>query len=359
MKINFIFPYNIVGGAFRSTYELSNHLTQRGHDVCIYVPFFPYLEGNSFFSYKGFKLFYRGIGRSIYRSNKVSWFDLKAKFKIVPIISDFFIRDADIVVANHWPTVVDVLNLDSAKGIKFNFIRDTNPWMSNPNLEIETFKLDVNNIVVSGWLKDYLNQELELDVEGVVQNGTNLQDFEYERKEYKDPPTIGMIYYDHPQKGMDDGFKVLKKIKNKYPAVKIQIFGLTKPDFIPFDTEFILKPDKNKLRELYGSSEIFLFPSIQEGSGNPPREAMVSGCALVSTNVGCIPQCTIQGETALVTEPGDINGMIELISSLIEDPSKLEKIGKSAKNYIRNFTWDKSADKLENIFLNKINAKEK
>ena len=119
-------------------------------------------------------------------------------------------------MANHWPTVSDVANLSAKKGKKFNFIRDTNPWMHKPELEIESFKEEVSRIVVSSWLRDYLIEELNLDVAGIVQNGTNFNDFNFKNKKFLSPPTIGMVYYDHPQKGMEDGMEVLRTIKNNY-----------------------------------------------------------------------------------------------------------------------------------------------
>lgn len=359
MRINIIFPYNNVGGAFRSTYELSNNLINKGHDVTVYVPFFPYLEGRNFFSKEGFKIFIRGIGKSLIRRNIVSWFDLKAQYKVVPLIKNFFVRDADIIIANHWQTVSDVFKLNSCKGLKFNFIRDTNPWMYKPELEISSFKEDLFRIVVSPWLKDFLEKELELEVEGVVQNGTNFNDFHYSKKSYQNPPTIGMVYYDHPQKGMDDGIEVLRRVKEVHPEVKVQIFGLSQPKPLPFEAAIYLRPDRYKLRELYGTSDIFLFPSIQEGSGNPPREAMVSGCALVTTNVGCIPECTIPGETAFIVEPGDRELMTRHVIGLIENPFLLKQTGKRAKNYIKNFTWENSASKLESILINKLKEAKK
>ena len=149
MKINIIFPYNIIGGAFRSTYELSNHLTLRGHDINIYIPFIPFLEGHSLFSFKGITLFIRGIIRSLIRGSRVSWFDLRVKINVVPFISNYFIRDADIIVANHWQTVESVFQLHGRKGIKFNFIRDTNPWMERPELEENSFKAYLDNFKTS------------------------------------------------------------------------------------------------------------------------------------------------------------------------------------------------------------------
>ena len=85
---------------------------------------------------------------------------------------------------------------------------------------------------------------------------------------------------------------------------------------------------------------------------------MVSGSALVATNVGCIPECTIPGKTALVVEPGDQEeGMIKHIADLIENPQKIEQIGNLAKEYIKQFTWENSASKLELLFLKAIQAK--
>ena len=79
------------------------------------------------------------------RRNKVHWFDLNAEIKIVPFISERYIRDADITMANHWPTVSDVAVIGKKK---FNFV-NTNPWMHKPELEIESFKEEVSRIVVS------------------------------------------------------------------------------------------------------------------------------------------------------------------------------------------------------------------
>ena len=78
--------------------------------------------------------------------------------------------------------------------------------MKNPELEIDTFKINMNRISIFG-IKDYLINNLNLTVEGIVQNGTNSNDFGYKKLNYNFPPTIGMVYYDHPQKGMNMGLK--------------------------------------------------------------------------------------------------------------------------------------------------------
>lgn len=349
MKINIVFPYNTWSGAFRSTYELANRMAMLGEDVKIYIPFFPYL--NTAHSYwHASQLLFRGLFRSIIRWNRVPWFDLKVPLKIVPTISNLFIRDADVIIANHWPTAFSVANLTYKKGKKFNFIRDTKYLP----LEIESFRLPLERIVVSSWLKDFLIKEVGGEVAGVVPNGTNMKDFEVKDKIYNNPPTICMMYYDHPIKGMADGFKALKQLKDQHPYIRIVMFGWNKPKSIPFEVEFHRRPVKEKLKSIYAKSDIYLFTSLQEGSGNTPREAMAAGCAVVSTNVGCIPDCVIPDETALVVEPGDVDGMVREISGLIENPDRINKIGHRAQEYIRKFTWEKSTAQLHKLLTNSI-----
>lgn len=344
MKINIIFPYNLWSGAFKSTYELANRMKSRGHDVRIYMRFFPYLAGSSSIL-ESCNLFFRGIFRSMIRWNRVHWFDLNVPISIVPLINNFFIRDADVVISNHWPTAFSVADLAASKGRKFNFIRDTKYLP----LELESFKLPLERIVVSPWLKDFLSEDLKLNVAGIVPNGTNMKDFEVKNRVYSDPPSVCMMYYNHPIKGMADGFNALSQLKIKYPNIKIIMFGLNKPKKIPFEAEFHLKPFKEKIKSIFSQTDIYLFTSLQEGSGNTPREAMAAGCAVVSTNVGCIPECIIPGKTGMVVEPGDVNGMVDAISDLIENPKKINQMGKEAKEHIKKFNWEDSTKKLINI----------
>lgn len=351
MKINIILPYNTWGGAFRSTYELANHLVSRNNDVQLMIPFVPYLEGHSVSELKGVQTLARGLVRSVVRWNRVPWFDLKAPMRVIPACTDAFVRDADVVMANHWPTAFSVAKLSPRKGRKFYFIRDADRWLRHQR-EIQSFRLPLKKIVVAPWLKEYLENVIGVDVAGVVGNGTNVDLFDVPQKTYNAAPVICMCYYDHPQKGMDDGFAVLRAIKAKYPQVKVVLFGWKKPKTCPVEAEFHLRPVKNRLRDIYARSDIFICPSVQEGYHNPPREAMAAKCAVVATNVGCIPHVTIPGETALVVEPGDVEGMTRAVSSLVENPGRIQELGRRGHEHIRQFRWENSTAELLRIFCN-------
>lgn len=321
-------------------------MAARGESVAIYFPFFPCLEGANPLSRDGLGLLIRGLARSIVRRNRVPWFDLRVPVKVVPIINDWFVRDADVVMANHGCTAFSVAKLSPRKGRKFHFIRDTDPWSKSHKLEIESFRLPLVKIVLASWLKDYLAKKIGVQVAGVVSNGTNMKDFEVREKRYNDVPVVCMVYADHPAKGMADGFAVLKEVKERHPEVKVLLFGWKKPKGLLFEAEFHPRPVKEKLRAIYARSDIFLFPSLREGSGNPPREAMAAGCAVVATKVGCIPDCTVPGETALVVKPGDVKGMIEAVCGLIKNPERIRHVGRRGYEYIQQFTWERSTSQL-------------
>jgi len=81
---------------------------------------------------------------------------------------------------------------------------------------------------------------------------------------------------------------------------------------------------------------------------------MACKCAVVATNVGAVPDYAVAGETALISEPGDIEGLSQNIITLVKDRDKRRKISENSYNFIRKFNWDDSCDKLENLFIKSL-----
>jgi glycosyltransferase involved in cell wall biosynthesis len=132
------------------------------------------------------------------------------------------------------------------------------------------------------------------------------------------------------------------------------MFGTKRASDIPEGVQFLLKPFGEKLRKLYCSSDIFVSPSWSEGCQLPPMEAMACQCAVVASNVGGIPDYAIPGKTALIFEPHDILEMARHILYLLENPDELKRISFAGYEHIKYFTWEKAAQKMEQIFLNAL-----
>ena len=82
-----------------------------------------------------------------------------------------------------------------------------------------------------------------------------------------------------------------------------------------------------ELRSLYGRAVALCFPSLYEGFGLPPLEAMASGCCLVASRTGAIPEIAIDGAHARLVEPGDVDALASAIQRVLEDPELRRTLG--------------------------------
>jgi glycosyltransferase involved in cell wall biosynthesis len=94
---------------------------------------------------------------------------------------------------------------------------------------------------------------------------------------------------------------------------------------------------------------VFLCSSAREGFGLCGIEAMASGCALVTTANGGSADYALDGETALVTEPGDVEGLAERIERVVCDDALRSGIATRGMEFVRRFDWDDSARRLAGV----------
>ncbi|MGB7533082.1 MAG: glycosyltransferase family 4 protein [Halobacteriota archaeon] len=393
MKITFILPGIGLYGGVRVVFEYANRLKDRGHEVNVIYPLIP-PQIKPKFSLKSLTSQALGAIENLKKGNKVSWFDLKAKLIRVPTLSPRYakfveklIPDADIVVATSWKTAYPVNKLNEKKGKKFYFVQHYEIWdiwndeecwkevekiESNPNklclamrdiipenkdlkrlkgLVDKTYTIPLKKITISSWLKELIERKFGEKVEALIINGVNFDIFYKKIDAHSKEKIIVLMPYRHiGWKGTEDGLKALKIVKKKYPNVEFIMYGTKRRKDIPEWVNFYEKISDNELRQLYSSSDIFVLPSWVEGCQLPPMEAMACGCAVVATNVGGIPDYSINGENILASPPRNIKALAQNIIRLIEDEQKRRKIAENGYNHIKQFTWDKATDELEKVF---------
>jgi glycosyltransferase involved in cell wall biosynthesis len=88
---------------------------------------------------------------------------------------------------------------------------------------------------------------------------------------------------------------------------------------------------KSDVRPYYALADVFVLPSLSEGSPNVLLEAMAAGLASVSTCVGGVPETVTHEETALLVPARDTTAMAGAIQRLLEDPELRRRLGERAR----------------------------
>jgi glycosyltransferase involved in cell wall biosynthesis len=97
---------------------------------------------------------------------------------------------------------------------------------------------------------------------------------------------------------------------------------------------------------------IFVFPSLwHEPFGIPVIEAMAAGLPVVATRAGALPEIVVDGETGILVERGDGDGLAAAIGKLLADPLLRQRMGAAGRRRVRQlFTWDRSVARLEQLY---------
>ncbi|MDW2056807.1 glycosyltransferase family 1 protein [Vibrio sp. 506] len=92
-------------------------------------------------------------------------------------------------------------------------------------------------------------------------------------------------------------------------------FKFEYPSHVYPNVEFLGYVDDDKLAELYSSATLFAYPSLYEGFGIPPLEAMSNGCPCVVSDVSSIPE--VCGDAAYYFDPGSAESIKNAINEVI------------------------------------------
>jgi glycosyltransferase involved in cell wall biosynthesis len=111
---------------------------------------------------------------------------------------------------------------------------------------------------------------------------------------------------------------------------------------------------EGQLRWLYEHCAAYTFPSLSEGFGLPPLEAMAHGAPVVSSNASCIPE--VLGDAASYFNPKDVEDMAVKIGEIIDDPILREDLSQRAKKQVAKYSWDRMAQQTLELYNQALNS---
>lgn len=127
-----------------------------------------------------------------------------------------------------------------------------------------------------------------------------------------------------------------------------EIFDEVKKNGLQNRIKFLGYVEEKELPLYYNAATCFVFPSLYEGFGIPPLEAMQCGCPVVCSNTSSLPE--VVGEGALLVNPQSEEAMAEAIHSILFDVKLAASLREKGLAQARKFSWEKSAESLQEMF---------
>jgi glycosyltransferase involved in cell wall biosynthesis len=107
-------------------------------------------------------------------------------------------------------------------------------------------------------------------------------------------------------------------------------------------------PDET-LSAVYRLAAVFVFPSLYEGFGLPPLEAMACGTPVIASNVSSLPEVT--GDAALLVDPRSADEIAAAIERVLADSSLRADLEARGLARARQFSWERSVRQIRDIYL--------
>ena len=155
--------------------------------------------------------------------------------------------------------------------------------------------------------------------------------------------------------------KKWKNIKQKLVIVGMKYFRHEEifkcVNDLGLQSEVILtgRVEDDDLPLFYNGASLFVYPTIAEGFGIPPLEAMACGTPVISSNTSSLPE--VVGDAGILIDPYNIKDLAGAIYKVLSDKNLQEKMKIEGLKRAKVFSWKKTAKKTLNVFTDVYNEK--
>ena len=107
---------------------------------------------------------------------------------------------------------------------------------------------------------------------------------------------------------------------------------------------------------LYRLADVFVFPSLYEGFGLPPLEAMANGTPVVTSNISSLPE--VVGDAALTVDPYNIDEIANAIHQILDDPELRSRLIAKGHKRAALYSWERSVVQVHQAYQQVLGIQE-
>lgn len=108
------------------------------------------------------------------------------------------------------------------------------------------------------------------------------------------------------------------------------------------------------LAALYRLAAVFVFPSLCEGFGLPPLEAMAAGVPVITSNLSSLPE--VVGDAAILIDPTDAGAIAEAMARVLGDPALSAELVRRGHERVKAFSWERSVARTHQVYAELVGA---
>jgi glycosyltransferase involved in cell wall biosynthesis len=126
-----------------------------------------------------------------------------------------------------------------------------------------------------------------------------------------------------------------------HPAPKAQLHRRAAMLGIEDHIRMLSRVPDDEMVALYGAAALFVFPSLEEGFGLPPLEAMACGTPVVASNTSSMPE--VLQDAALLVHPTEPGALAEAMAAMLTEPGLSDEFARRGARRCRKFSWRATA----------------
>ena len=138
-------------------------------------------------------------------------------------------------------------------------------------------------------------------------------------------------------------FEAFALLRERRPRLELALTSYEGP--VPEGARSLGRVSREELVGLYRNAAALVFPSLYEGFGQPPLEAMACGCPVACSNATSLPE--VVGDAARLFDPTSVEDLVAAVEEVLDDPEPWRARGLERA---KEFTWEKTARAHDDVY---------